>query len=86
MRRLSSSLCPILLPAVIALGVPALAEPRITRIEIVRVEKPTFRGTSFGAVGQYEKLVGHAFGEVDPSAARNPVIAGIRLAPRISTS
>ena len=29
-RRLSSSLCPILLPAVITLGVPMLAEARVT--------------------------------------------------------
>ena len=31
---------------------------------------------------QYEKLVGHAFGEVDPSDLRNAVIADIGLAPR----
>jgi hypothetical protein len=33
-------------------------------------------------VGQYEKLVGRAFGEVDPAAPRNAVIADIDLAPR----
>jgi len=70
MTHLSSSLCPVLLTAGIALGAPMLAEASMTRIEIVRVEKPTFGGTSFGAVGQYEKLVGRAFGEVDPSDAR----------------
>ena len=47
-------------------GWTPLAEADITRIVITRVESPTFEGVSFGAVGQYEKLVGRAFGEVDP--------------------
>ena len=33
-------------------------------------------------MGQYEKLVGRAFGEVDPNDPRNAVIADIQLAPR----
>ena len=32
------------------------AQARITRIEISRVESPTFEGTSFGDVGPYQKL------------------------------
>ena len=64
------------------LGWSALAEAHITRIEITRVESPTFEGTSFGEVGPYEKLVGRAFGEVDPRDPRNAVIADINLAPR----
>jgi len=59
-----------------------VAEARITRVEIARVESPTFEGTSFGEAGQYEKLIGRAFGEVDPNDARNRVIADIALAPR----
>jgi len=62
--------------------IPALAEARITRIVIDRVESPTFEGTLFGDVGQYEKLVGRAFGEVDPADPRNVVIVDIGLAPR----
>jgi hypothetical protein len=65
----------------IALGAPR-ADASITRIEITRVESPTFEGASFGEVGQYEKIVGRAFGEVDPNDSRNRVIADIRLAPR----
>src|SRR5262249_24121717 len=61
-----------------------LAEARITRIEITRVESPTFGGASFGDVGQYEKLVGRAFGEVDPADPHNAVIVDISLAPRNS--
>ena len=49
------------------LGLTCVAEADVTRIVITRVESPTFEGVSFGAVGQYEKLVGRAFGEVDPN-------------------
>jgi hypothetical protein len=66
------------------LGARVPAEARITRIEITRTESPTFEGMSFGEVGQYEKLVGRAFGEVDPNDPRNRVIADIALAPRNS--
>ena len=54
----------------------------ITRLELSRVESPTFEGRSFGAVGQYRKLVGRAYGEVDPNDPRNAVIVDIDLAPR----
>jgi hypothetical protein len=53
---------------------PRLIEARITHIVIDRVESPTFDGTSFGDVGPYEKIVGRAFGEVDPA---HPLNAGI---------
>jgi hypothetical protein len=58
------------------------ADARITKIVIARRESPTFGGTSFGAAGPYEKLVGRAYGEVDPSDPRNAVITDIGLAPR----
>jgi len=58
------------------------ADARITKIQITRVEKPTFEGTSFGAVGPYEKLVGRAYGEVDPKDPRNAVIVDIANAPK----
>ena len=65
-----------------ALLTPAVAEARIIRILITSVQSPTFEGMSFGGVGQYEKLRGRAFGEVDPSDPRNAIIADIELAPR----
>jgi len=64
------------------LAVPGPAEARVVRIEIERVESPTFEGHSFGDVGPYEKLVGRFFGEVDPEAPENAVITDIELAPR----
>jgi Alpha/beta hydrolase domain len=57
-------------------------EAHITRIVITRVESPTFEGTSFGDVGPYEKLVGRAYGEIDPNDPRSVVITDIALAPR----
>jgi alpha/beta hydrolase family protein len=62
--------------------VATVTEARITQIVFNSRESPTLGGTSFGKVGQYEKLVGRAFGEVDPNDRRNAVIADIRLAPR----
>jgi hypothetical protein len=58
------------------------AEARITKIEITRVESPTFEGKNFGAAGQYEKLAGRAYGEVDPKDPRNAVIVDIQNAPK----
>jgi hypothetical protein len=63
-------------------GFPSSTEARITKIVITRVESPTFEGTAFGDAGQYEKLVGRAFGEVDPDDPRNAVIADIAFAPQ----
>ncbi|MFL6650451.1 MAG: alpha/beta hydrolase domain-containing protein [Sulfurifustaceae bacterium] len=64
------------------LGIPTLAEARITRIQITQVESPAFGGASFGDVGPYEKLIGRAFGEVDPNDPKNKDITDIALAPR----
>jgi len=58
------------------------ADARITKIQITRTESPTFEGTAFGAVGLYEKLVGRAYGEVDPKDPRNAVIVDIANAPK----
>src|SRR3989442_7539159 len=54
----------------------------ITRIQIDKVESPTFEGRSFGNVGTYEKLIGRAFGEIDPKDAHDKVITDIDLAAR----
>jgi len=51
------------------------------KIEISRVES-AFAGMSFGNVGPYEKVVGRAFGEVDPSHALNAEIVNLGKAPR----
>ena len=59
----------------------ASAEARITRVEITKTE-PAFGGQSFGAVGSYERLIGKAYGEVDPRSPANALIQDIALAPR----
>src|SRR3954470_6139503 len=59
-----------------------LAEARITRIEITATESPTFGGFTWPGVGQYEKIVGKAFGEVNPSSRQNREIVDIEFAPR----
>ena len=65
-----------------ALGAAVPSEARIVRFQIVAIESPTFGGYSWPGVGQYEKIVGKAFGEVDPSDPKNSVIVDIALAPR----
>jgi Alpha/beta hydrolase domain len=57
------------------------AEARITRIEIASVQSPSFEGMSFGATGQYEKLVGRVYGEIDPDDPLSAIITDIKLAP-----
>ena len=58
------------------------ADARIIRIDITRTESPTFGGATFGDSGQYEKLIGRAFGEIDPADPRNRIIVDLDLAPR----
>src|SRR5690349_6414763 len=70
--------------SILLLSAAGPATARIARLDITSVQSPTFGGTSFGRVGAYEKLVGTAFGEVDPDDPRNSVITDIRLAPRNS--
>lgn len=80
-RRLRLLRIPLTLAAAAVLTAPA-AEARITRIEITSVESPTFEGREFGSVGQYEKLRGRAWGEIDPTDPRNAIITDVELAPR----
>jgi Alpha/beta hydrolase domain len=54
----------------------------VTRLEITGVESPAFDGRNFGEVGQYEKLTGRVYGQVDPNDPRNQVIVDLDLAPR----
>ena len=74
------------LALVLAVGAVLMApaaEARITRIEIdtARSQSPTFGGFSWPGVGQYEKIVGKAFGEVNPHDRQNRVIVDIEFAP-----
>lgn len=60
----------------------APADARVTRLEVVSTQSPTFGGASFGSVGQYEKIFLRAYGEVDPADRRNSLITDIKLAPK----
>jgi hypothetical protein len=50
-------------------------------IDPERSQSPTFGGLFFGEVGQYEKLRGTAYGELDPTDPQNAVITDIEFAP-----
>lgn len=82
-RRRVLALSAVCLSTAAMFTAPA-AVARITRIEIdtARSQSPTFGGFSWPNVGQYEKVVGKAFGEVNPSDRQNSVIVDIDLAPR----
>ena len=71
----------ILCSAAALLGAPT-AEARITQIQIKTKESPTFGSYSWPGVGQYEKIVGKAYGEVDPRDPKNSIIVDLSLAPR----
>ena len=60
------------------------ADARITKIEIdaARSQSPTFGGYAWPGVGRYEKIVGKAYGEVNPFDPQNALIVDIKLAPR----
>src|SRR6478609_11176995 len=75
-------LAPLALAVAGALGCVGTAEARITKIDITTQESPTFGGFSWPGVGQYEKIAGKAFGEINPSDPKNAVIVDLALAPR----
>jgi hypothetical protein len=68
--------------AVTVFLVPFFVEAKVTEVVITSTESPTFEGLSFGSVGQYERLVGIARGEIDPSDPLNAGIVNIDKAPR----
>jgi hypothetical protein len=57
-------------------------QARIKKIQITAKESPTFGGYSWPGIGQYEKIVGKAFGELDPNDPKDAVIVDLRLASR----
>jgi hypothetical protein len=68
--------------AVCAISAVVPARAGIRKIQIIAKESPTFGGYSWPGVGQYEKIVGKAYGELDPNDPKNAVIVDLRLAPR----
>src|SRR5215472_7964034 len=76
----------LLFSALLAVFAAPVAEARIMRIEIdpALSQSPTFGGFSWPGVGQYERIIGIAHGEVDPRNPQNAIIVDIELAPRNS--
>ena len=67
---------------VLACGLHAFdADAQITRFDVDVVESPALDGESFGTVGQYERLRGIAYGEVDPADPRHQGIVNLAHAP-----
>ena len=60
---------------------PQLAHSRVTRLDITSRE-PAFGGRSFGAVGEYEILLGTATAVADPGAPPDAGIVDLENAPR----
>jgi hypothetical protein len=63
------------------LAVP-FAQGRVVRVIVEGRESPAFGGQSFGGGGQYVRLAGRFYGELDPKDAPSAVINDILLAPR----
>jgi hypothetical protein len=68
------------IPALLALA-PGASQARIVRIEITQTI-PAFGGRNFGEIGGYERVIGKAYGEVDPQSPSNSMIQDIALAPK----
>jgi len=71
--------------ALLASGVlaPFPVEAQITRIVIDPIRSGTVEGgRAFGSAGAYERLIGFAYGELDPRDRRNALIQDIGFAPK----
>jgi hypothetical protein len=60
----------------------AMGKSRIVRLDISSRVSPAFGGARFGDRGQYELLVGKAYGVADPSSSRNGAVTDLAGAPR----
>ena len=66
---------------VVVLAAAGAAQARLTEIRVQKVE-PFAEGTTFGAAGAYERVLGVAKGELDPADARNRGIVNLDRAAR----
>ena len=58
------------------------ADAHITRVVVDHRESPAYQGRSFGEIGPYEWISGHAYGELDPKDPLNSIITDLQFAPR----
>src|SRR5215472_2681649 len=73
---------PVVLAVAAMMCVSVHALGAVKKIQITAKESPTFGGYSWPGVGQYEKIVGKAYGELDPNDPKNAVIVDLRLATK----
>jgi hypothetical protein len=64
-----------------AIFLSSLADAGITKI-VIEKREPFANGHEFSVTGAYEKLVGKAYGEIDPKNPLNKVIVNLDKAPR----
>ena len=81
MRARKSGVALSLVVLTLLLGMAATGHARITRIAVDKVESPYFGGTEFGRTGQYERVSGRAYGELDPKDELNRGIVYVDKAP-----
>jgi hypothetical protein len=67
--------------AVLMALAPAASQARIVRVEITQTA-PAWGGRNFGEIGAYERVIGKAYGEIDPLSPSNAMIQDIALAPK----
>ena len=82
MARLNRGFVAFVLSTAMALSA-TICYAGITKVVIdtENSKKPTFGGYSWQGVGQYEKVVGTAYGEIDPKDPKNSIIVDLGLAP-----
>ena len=68
--------------AIFLIAAPAHAKIKRIAVDKSKSESPAYNGKTFGSTGPYEKLVGHAYGELNPKDPHNAIITDIQLAPR----
>jgi hypothetical protein len=67
--------------AVLMTLAPGASQARIVRVEITQTA-PAWGGRNFGEIGGYERVIGKAYGEIDPRSPSNAMIQDIALAPK----
>ncbi len=82
MKSIRSALLATAAGIIVATVAAPDANARVTKIVIEKKTSPAFNGQSFGNAGQYETLVGKAYGELDPKDPHNAIIQDIALAPK----
>lgn len=65
-----------------SLFVTSAAEAQVTRMDLQIVQSPALDGREIPGIGQYEKLRGTAYGELDPADPLNSIIVNLERAPR----